>query len=402
MKSCPRFVHHVLIWYAAGLVLIFACSCAGGGSAGKTHAAGPTGVSAAKPAGAAKRNLIIIPPGSPKLEQLRIQTVKLLEVPVAEVIAPGRLEVDPNRVSRVLLPVAGRITNVYVRIGDSVTAGQPLLSINSQDADSAQSSYLQAQAALAQAKAALIKAQSDHDRTTDLFTHQAVAMKEVQNADLALAQAKSAVDQATAVRSQSMRRLDMLGLAPGSFDQNVTVRAPMAGKVLEMSVAPGEFRNDTNAPLITIADLSTLWVVSDVPESDIRFIQVGERLEVTLPAFPGETINGRVTRIADAIDPQTRTAKVHAVLTNPGGRFRPEMFARIRHIEAMHLAPVVPKGAIIQGDGGSIVLVMQARGQFLQTVVKPGKPSGEFIPIESGLKGGESIVVDGAMLLKSE
>ena len=87
--------------------------------------------------------------------------------------------------------------------------------------------------------------------------------------------------------------------------------------MLDLSVVPGEFRNDTNAPLMTIADLSTVWVTSQVPESYIRFVQVGERVEVSLVAYPGEVFDGRVARVADVVDPQTRTIKVHAELAEP-------------------------------------------------------------------------------------
>src|SRR5581483_2065110 len=126
-----------------------------------------------------------------------------------------------------------------------------------------------------------------YDRANDLFGHNAVAKKDVLTAENALAQSKAAVEQAQAAIDQAERRLVILGLKPGAFGQKVTVPAPISGKVLEMAVASGEYRNDTNAAVMTIADLSTVWVSSDVPESQIRFIDVGERIDVTLAAFPG-------------------------------------------------------------------------------------------------------------------
>ena len=131
------------------------------------------------------------------------------------------------------------------------------------------SAYLQAQAGVTHAKADLIKAQADHDRATDLFEHNAVAQKEVLNAENALAQAKAAVEQAAGrARAGRTAGCDIAGAErPGSSARRSRWRAPISGKVLEMSVAPGEYRNDTNAPLMTIADLSTVWVASDVPES---------------------------------------------------------------------------------------------------------------------------------------
>src|SRR4029077_13204252 len=144
----------------------------------------------------------------------------------------------------------------------------------------------------------------------------AVAKKDALSAESALAQAKAALEQAQAAREQALRRVTGLGLTPGDFPQEVVLRSPLAGKVLELSVVPGEFRNDTSASLMTIADLSTVWVTSQVPESSIRLVQVGERIQISLVAYPGETSYGRVSQIADTVDPQTRTVKVHAEMEN--------------------------------------------------------------------------------------
>lgn len=346
--------------------------------------------------------VVVIPADSPKLKQIRVEAVRKAEIPTDEVIAPGKIEANPNRVSHIVLPVAGRIGAVMVKIGDAVLKGQPLLTIESPEADSGQSAYLQSQAALNQAQAALIKAQADFDRSSDLFEHNAVAKKEVLSAEAALAQAKSSVLQAQAAREQTQRRLGLLGLKPGDFGQQITVRAPIPGKVLEMSVASGEYRNDTNASLMTIADLSTVWVSSDVPETSIRLIKPGERVDVTLAAYPGQVFRGRVTRIADTVDPQTRTVKVRAEMINSRGQFRPEMFGNIRHTESMHLVPVLPVGGIIQGDGRTVVFVETNSGHFRETAVTTGKRSGDVVPVLSGVTAGDRVVVDGAMLLKSQ
>ena len=350
---------------------------------------------------AAQQGHVVLPPDSPKLSEIRVEAVRASEIPLDEVDAPGKIEVNPNRLAHVLLPLTGRIATVQVKLGDAVNEGQTLLTIESSDADAAESGYLQAGAAVHQAKANLIKAQADNERMNDLFQHNAVARKEVLTTDNALAQARASVEQAEAVRTQALRRLEILGLQPGRFGQKVVVRAPLAGKVLELTVAPGEYRNDPNASLMTIADLRTLWVASDVPESAIRLIRPGERVDIELAAYPGETFYGRVMRLADTVDPQTRTVKVRAELNNSGGRFRPEMFGRMRHVESTRRAPVIPSGAVIQGDGYNFVFVEQSRGVFQQTPVKVGRPVGDLLPVLEGLKPGDRVVVDGAMLLKT-
>ena len=277
---------------------------------------------------------VSVPSDSPMLKQMRRERVATAELATDEVIAPGKIEADPNRVSKVVAPVAGRVAAVLVRVGDAVRRDQPLFTIDSPDADAAMAADLQAEAALTQAKAALIKARADAERATDLFEHNAVAKKDALSAENAQAQAQAAVDQAEASRQQARRRLSVLGLTAGNFTQQVVVRSPLAGKVLELSIVPGEFRNDTSATVMTIADLSTVWVSSQVPETYIRFIQLKERVEVSLIAYPGEIVEGRVARIADIVDPQTRTVKVQAVIDNRDGRFRPDMFGSIHHIES--------------------------------------------------------------------
>ncbi|HUS08763.1 MAG TPA: efflux RND transporter periplasmic adaptor subunit [Bryobacteraceae bacterium] len=353
------------------------------------------------PAGTASRSgQIVIPKDSPKLRQIRVEPVRTAEVPNDEVIAPGKIELNPNRVSHVTLPLTGRISSVLVRIGDRVQQGQPLLTIESSDVDASLSGYLQADAALSQAKATLLKSQADADRVRDLFEHNAVAQKEVLNADNSLAQSKAAVEQAEAVKRQAARKLEIFGLTPGKFGQKVAVHAPISGKVLEMNIVPGEYRNDQNTSVITIADLSSVWVSSDVPESSIRFIELRERLDIELAAYPGEIFTGRVARISDTVDPQTRTIKVNAEVDNSRGRFRPEMYCRIHHVDSTAQRPIVPSAAVIQSDSQNAVYLERSPGIFELAPVTLGARLKDSVAVLKGVQAGDRVVVDGAMLLK--
>jgi len=370
--------------------LIAVCAC---GSRAATPAEAPSITSPAP-------GTVVLPPDSPMLGQIKREPVREAELPTDEVTSPGKIEANPNRVTKVLLPVTGRVTAVLVKTGDAVTKDQPLLALESPDADTAMSADLSAQAAVTQAQAALVKAQADYDRASDLFAHDAIAKKEVLTAESALAQARAAVDQAQAAREQAQRKLTVLGLRPRDFDQHVTVRSPLSGKVLELSIVAGEYRNDTAAPVMTIADLSTVWISSQVPESYIRFVQVGEQVEISLVAYPGETFHGRVSRIADTVDPQTRTVKVQAELDNRDGRLRPEMFGSIHHIESVARTTVVPAAAVMQGDAHASVFVETTPGRFEQRDVTLGARAGDVVRVVSGVKPGERIVTDGVMLLK--
>jgi cobalt-zinc-cadmium efflux system membrane fusion protein len=349
----------------------------------------------------AESGVVVISADSPMLNQIKREAVGVAELPTGEMIAPGKIEANPNRISKVGLPVTGRITTVLVKTGDAVKKDQPLLTVQSPDADAAMSTFLSAQAAVTQAQAALIKAQSDLDRSSDLFEHGAVAKKDVLSAENALAQGKAALEQAQAAHEQAQRRLAGLGLTPDDSRQEVILRSPLAGKVLELSVVPGEFRNDTSASLMTIADLSTVWVTSQVPESYIRLVQIGERVEISLVAYPGETFEGRVSRIADTLDAQTRTVKVQAEMDNRTGRFRPEMYGTIHHLESTTKTVVIPAAAIIHDGDRTIVFVERTPGHFEERDVSLGKRTGDLVRVSSGVQPGDSVVVDGATLLMS-
>ena len=344
--------------------------------------------------------IVVLPADSPMLKQIACARVRSAELPTDELIAPGKIEANPARVSKIALPVAGRIAAVLVRQGDTVVRGQPLLAVQSPDADSAMSAYASAQALAMQSESALTKARADFDRATDLFAHDAIAKKDVQSGEAALVQAQAALDQARAAREQALRRLSVLGLQPGDFDQQVVVRSPLAGKILEVTAVAGEYRTDTSAAVLTVADLTTVWVTSQVPEGDIRFVQRGEQVDISLVAYPGETFVGHVARIADTVDPQTRTIKVQAELDNRDGRLRPEMYGTIRHVEAIATTLVVPVGAVVQNEHEAVVFVETAPGRFEQRKVEIGKRAGDVVRIAGGIAAGDVIAVDGVMLLK--
>ena len=384
-----RFVTGLLL----GGTLALLASCGRGDPAPPSAAARP-------PNATSRTDVVTIPPDSPQAKQMHVEPVRAVDVPVDEVVAPGKVIINPNRSSKLLLPIAGRIVGVMAQLGDSVSQGQPLVAVESPDADAAVAAYQQAEAVERQAQATLTKAQTEAGRARDLYDAQAMSQRDLVAAQNDLAQAKAALETAHAGVEQARRKLEVLGLNAKDFHQRTFARAPIAGKVLEISVAPGEYRNDTSAPLMTIADLGTVWMSSDVPESAIRLIHVGVRVTITLVAYPGETFSGRVMRIADVVDPQTRTIKVYVELPNPQGRLRPEMFGNIRHTEGMRVLPIVPVSALVQEYGKSVVFLERGPGQFERREVTIGTRSGDVAPVLSGVQAGDRIIVDGAVLLK--
>ena len=397
---------HVLTIGLGCLAIGLSAACGRTGEGEPATAARVVGASA--PGGAPRTDVIVVPPDSPRFQQLRVEPVRIRDFPTDEVVAPGRITINPNRLSRVLPPVQGRVLDVTARLGDVVEQGQSLVALDSPDADAAISAFLQAEASDRQALVTLARADADFKRATDLFEHRAVAEKDVLAARNDLAQAQAASENARATRQQTRRKLQLLGLEASDFKQPVVVRAPISGTVTEINVTPGEYRaavsfsTDTATPLMSIADLSTVWMSSEVAEPFIRFIRVGDRVDIGLVAYPGEVFTGRVARIASALDPQTRALKVHVDLPNPNGRFVPEMFGTIRHTGATRPLPVVPSTAVIQEYGQSVVFVERAPGQFERRRVTIGTRSGALASVVSGLDRDARVVIDGAILLKGQ
>jgi cobalt-zinc-cadmium efflux system membrane fusion protein len=319
-----------------------------------------------------------------------------------EITAPGAIEPDPTRYARLALPGPGRVSRLLVHAGEQVKQGQTLALIDSPDVDTARAGYIQAEANLVVAKANLSKAESDDARSHDLFDHNAVAQKDVLAADNALAQAKAAVEQAEAVLQQAKSRMAQLGITLSGEQRAASLRSPVSGKVLEISIVPGEYRTDTSAPIITVADLSRVFVVADFPESAMAKLRIGFPLEISVNAYPGETFAARVSRISDVIDPKTRTVKVYAQIENKKERLRPDMFGDVRHVESMTSAVTVPQTAIIEDGEKFLVYVETSPGKFQPRAIQPGSHTGSSVAITSGLQPGERVVVDGVMLLRGQ
>jgi cobalt-zinc-cadmium efflux system membrane fusion protein len=342
---------------------------------------------------------ITIAPDSPQLTRIGVMTVKTARVASEVVVAPGKIEADPSLVSKVVMPVAGRVTRVMVRLGDAVSRGAPLLTIESPEIGATVSAYRQAQARVSEARAGQTKADADLARARDLFENRAIAQKDVLAAQSAAVQANADVTQAESAVVEARKKLEIFGLQPESADQTTIVRAPVGGKVLDLTVVAGEYRTDTTIALMTIADLSSVFMAADVPETEIRLIRPGIDVEVTLAAYPDETFHATVSRVADTVDPQTRTIKVRSTMSNPNGRLRPEMFGQIQYAADFQLLPVIPTSAIIHDDERTQVFVEEGRGRFRPVPVVLGNKNGEVVAVTRGLKPGDRVVVDGAMLL---
>jgi len=346
-------------------------------------------------------NVVVLGPDAPELRQMTIEPVRSVTVPADEITAPAKIEVNPNRMGHAMLPAPGRIVRVMVKLGDSVGQGQPVVAIESSVVAEAESGHIQSDASVRQAELAVAKAEADLARETDLFEHQAIAQKEVLAAQTTAELAKASLEQARSAREQARRRLELLGLKVGQFQQQIVVTAPISGKVLEVSVVAGEYRNEINTPLVTIADLSRVWATSEVPESKIRYCKVGGTADLELIAYPNETFRARVTRIADTVGSETRTIKVSAEIENIGGRLRPEMFGQLHYADGLAPTPWVPDSAVVRIGDKALVFLEQGPGRFVSSPVELGKRQDGGFSIAKGLKAGDRVVTQGSVYLKA-
>lgn len=336
------------------------------------------------------------------LSQIKVEPVTTLTVPVSVVQAPGKVEANPGTTSKVALPMQGRVTKVMVTVGDSVRQGMPLIVLDSPDTDTAVSDYHQATAKRISAQSNVAKSEADLSRAQDLLEHGAVAQKEVLSANAQLTQSRSELAEARAEEERTTRKLRIFGIQPDGNTDEVIVRSPVSGKVLDLSITPGEYRNDTSAPVMTIADLSSVYMTADVPETSIRFTSVNDRVTIRLDAYPDEEFTGRVTKVGDTVDPATRTIKVRVLLQNADGKLRPDMFGQLDIEGPPREVVAAPASAIVQTESAALVYREQGRDQFEPVQVKLGERVGNRTVILKGLAAGDRIVTDGPMLIRSK
>lgn len=319
---------------------------------------------------------LFVPEPSPLRQQLQVATIQPRAVR-HELNVPATAEADPAKMAKVSPPMPGRVVKLLVRLGEAVKQGTPLFTLDSPDLVAAQTDFLKARSAVSQAERA-------YARQKDLCEHGIGAKRDLEQSETERDVAKSELDRATT-------RLRLLGINPGLVGRPVTVRAPVSGRIIDLNVAPGEYQNDPAAVLMTVADLSTIWVTANVPEKDIQRVVVGEDAVIDFAAYPGERFTGRVAFVGEVLMTETRTVRVRIELVNANGRLKPGMFARVilRDKEAPEI--VVPTTALqVRGDR-SYLYVEKAPWTFERRAVEPGETLADGICIAQGLSAGERV-----------
>ena len=296
--------------------------------------------------------------------------------------ANGVVTPDVNRTIHVTSQGSGKVLDLRVRLGDYVKKGQVLLSIYSSDLAGAFSDYQKAVADERLANKAL-------DRAQLLYSHGAIASKDLEVAEDAEAKAK--VD----VRNTE-DRLRLLGGNPTQPSSLIELRAPTSGTIVEQNVAGSEgVKSLDNSPnLFTIADLSQVWVLCDVYENDLGDVHVGDPAEIRLNAYHDRVYHGTISDISRVLDPNLRTAKVRIVLSNPDGSLRPQMYAvSTFRSRKLYNRLVVPSTAIMRLQDKDWVFRKEGPNTFRRIEVhSSGETSDGMQEIEDGVSPGQEIV----------
>lgn len=356
-----RIIHWAII---ITLVLISNCSK-------------PAEISEEKAEAAEASDIVVLSAESQRTFGVKVEPAPLISWQ-EEITYLGRIDFDQQRLAHLTSRVAGRVEKAYVFPGDRVKAHDLLATIYSQE-------YLTAQAEFIQADQRLALAQARHD-SIELTT--AIAILES-------ARRKLLVIGATEPDLQELARTRV----PKTW---LEVRAPFAGTVIEAEEIWGHFV-DVGDNLFHLADLTSVWLLIDIYEKDLAKTKPGQAVQVEMAAYPGEKFHGRLTRVFDVVDENTRAVKGRVELPNPDRKLKPGMFATVRlqtNTEAKVLA--LPILALqMEGDSHFVFLAIND-SSFQKRTVRIGAQFDGWQVITDGIQPGDEVVVAGAFDLKAE
>ena len=333
---------------------------------------------------------VVLPEDSPQEANLRIETVTEMVAPTAEPFN-GKISFDENFTSRISSPILGRATKLHAQIGDTVKAGQALVSIDSPDLGGAIADYRKAMADLELKRKAL-------ERSQMLLDGGVIAHKDFESSEADMAQS-----QAEATRTKG--RLKNLNIDSNSAAgaETFTLKAPMTGVVVDRQINVGnEVRPDANTPLFIITNPSHLWATIDLPERDLSKISLGQPISIQVDAYQNESFTGRIQSIGTMVDPVTRRIQVRCSVDSKN-KLKPEMYARITPLNNRNQKAIrIPNSALITEGLYSYVFVETSPGHLKKRRVTLDVQEREYATVKAGLAAGEKLVVSGAILLNSE
>ena len=316
----------------------------------------------------------------------------------AEERTDGRIAINADRATPVFSPYSGRVTKVVAGLGDVVTAGATLALIEATE-------FAQAQSDLATAAASAKLARINESRKHALYDAKGGSLQDWEQSQADLASAESALRVAR-------NKLSILGKSPeqiaelerGEFTGSAALAqivAPLNGVVVDRQVGPGQYlQAGASAPVFSVADVSSVWVVANVREASAGTVHRGQTVEVEVAAYPGRVFPAHVTYVAPTVDPSTHRVAVRAEIDNRDGALKPEMFATFRIVTGTAAsAPGVPDSAVVFEGDAAHVWVLRPDKTIEFRAIQPGRTVGGFVEVRDGLKVGEQIVTKGSLFI---
>jgi cobalt-zinc-cadmium efflux system membrane fusion protein len=315
---------------------------------------------------------------------------------------PATIHPNERALAEITTLVRGKVIDVYADVGQEVKADDLLAMLYSGELGLAQSAYLKAQAKLYVAEQAFRRARF-------LLKEKVIGEAEAQRREAELfsarAEARESKDRLVllGMEEKDIRRLDR----DQKIASYVPIDAPFAGRIIARNIVRGEVVETTDK-LFVVADLSEVWVMANIPEKDIPYIQPHradhtQLVEVRVAAYPNEVFRAKITYVGDVLDPTTRTMRVRLELANAQGRLKPEMFATVRvYSEIEPGVLLVPEVAVQRDRDRTFVFVQRAPHVFEVRDVSLGDSNGELVKVQKGLTEGEPVVIKEAFLLKSQ
>jgi cobalt-zinc-cadmium efflux system membrane fusion protein len=348
----------------------------------------PESTPASAPALVVEKGVIALAPGAPQWEFVKLARAEAAAARWTDPV-PARISIDQTRASKVGTPLSGRISRVFVELGQKVTVGDPLFSVTSSDLAELRTQREKAEIDLDAARIAL-------DRIRAVVATRALPAKEELMAQQQYRQAEIA--RKLADSKLASLRVESRG------ENEFAVRSPRTGVVVEKNVLVDEqVAPNASSPVMVVADLSSVWVVAELFEADARDVREGTAAEVTSPSLPDLKLTGRVDVVSSVVDPSHHTVPVRVRLDNPDRVLRPNVFARVRFATAPAPKSVEVASSALVSDGANQYVYVQIKdGHFSRRAVVAGSVRENRITLLSGISPGETVVAEGAVLLDNQ
>jgi cobalt-zinc-cadmium efflux system membrane fusion protein len=328
----------------------------------------------------------------PADQMSHVQVVKAVKASLPHVIRfTGSVAYDSLDTTPVFSAVGGPASDILVAPGDIVKQGQPLMHVRSPDYSMARSVY-------AKAKDAYALADKNYKRSQDLLDHKAIAQKDLEQAESDRAQAESDVE-------SSSDALRALGIADPDAKQTssmqIPVLAPVDGEVLERLCGPGQLLQAGSTQCFTISNTDKVWVLVNVYQSDMGAVHIGDTAEITTDAYP-QSFRGKISYLAPAMDPNTRTLQERIETENPDHRLKKDMYVSATvNAGSIPNAILVPDSAVLRDtENQPFVYVETGNNQFARRLVTLGDSINGQTQIKTGLNEGESVAANGSLFLQ--